>query len=168
MSSKLLPRLQNKQMVIHLTEVGYWGGDSCYSQTVNTRMFVGSHHFLETDLICLWPTYVNCSLYKMHVSGLSSDSYAWLNTKSSCPQPYPWTVTCFCLQSHSCDSCYLREELWNHVTVESDPKTYLTPILLIETCLLNSYPNIFFFKIQTFSPFLLKTQQFPYVFALCY
>lgn len=90
------------------------------------------------------------SLYQMHVSGLPSDSYALLNTKFSRPQPAPWAIAGFCLQSH--DGCYLREELSNRVTVESAPKTYLTPVLLIATCLLNSYPNIFFFKIQTFSP----------------
>lgn len=32
-----------------------WEGDSCHSQPVNIVMFVGSHNFLETDLICLQP-----------------------------------------------------------------------------------------------------------------
>lgn len=139
-------------MIIHLPGLGNWEGDSYHSQLVNTRMFVGSHHFLDTDLIYLWPASVKCCLYQMHASGVPSDSYALLNIKSGHPQPSPWTITCFCLQSHSCDGHYLWEELCNCVTVESAPKTYLTAVLLIETCLLNSYPSIFFLKAQAFSP----------------
>ena len=138
-------------MIVHLPGLGNREGDSCHSQPVNTGMLVGCHHFLETDLIFYEQLVWTVPLYQMHISGLLSDSYALLCTRSGRPS-HPRGPSPASASSPPAVTAAIWEELGNPVAVESAPTTSLSPVLLIETCLLKSYPNVFFSETQSFSP----------------